>query len=110
MIAIMRQSGVGLSLKIKLAGEIRQTLATMEKLAAHSIIPAETRRKMRSKFRRLGREFERILPRKCRARRLAQMPSQQRRAFEHVLGLIYDCAPNRSSAKLLVDRILSRLT
>ncbi len=40
---------------------------------------------------------------------LAQFRPQVRVAYEHIIGLIYECSTNRSAAKTLVSKILNRL-
>jgi hypothetical protein len=40
---------------------------------------------------------------------LAPFKPQIRRAYEHIIELIYDCVANRVAAKALVDKILAKL-
>ena len=41
---------------------------------------------------------------------LSDFPSSKRRAYEQLIGLIYECSASQSNAKLLVDKILARIT
>lgn len=40
---------------------------------------------------------------------LAHLPEGERKSYEHVFRLVYECSTNRSAAKALVDRILLRI-
>jgi hypothetical protein len=40
---------------------------------------------------------------------LAHVPKSRRQAYQQVFSLIYECAPNRTVAKAIVDRIMTRL-
>ncbi|MYH30905.1 MAG: molecular chaperone Hsp90 [Acidobacteria bacterium] len=40
---------------------------------------------------------------------LARLPDGERKSYEHVFRLVYECSTNRSAAKALVDRILLRI-
>jgi len=54
-------------------------------------------------------EVSRILKAPVRASALADIPSSKRRAYEQVIGLIYECSTSQANAKLLVDKILTRI-
>jgi len=40
---------------------------------------------------------------------LTRLPDEQRRNYEQLFELVYECSANKSAAKSLVDRILLRL-
>ena len=40
---------------------------------------------------------------------LAKFRPQVRTIYEHVIGLIYECASSRSAAKALIDKVLAKL-
>lgn len=40
---------------------------------------------------------------------LARLPEGERKLYEHLFRLVYECSTNRSAAKALVDRILLRI-
>ena len=41
---------------------------------------------------------------------LEDIPSGKRKAYEQVIGLIYECSASQLNAKLLVDKILARIS
>jgi Histidine kinase-, DNA gyrase B-, and HSP90-like ATPase len=108
-IRIIKQGGVGATHRARLIGEIRQALATMEKVAARPALASQAKRKLYPKICRLQKEFAGILRAEYKNKSLARMPSHLRRAYEQVLSLVYECSPNRAAAKSLVDKILVRL-
>jgi hypothetical protein len=55
------------------------------------------------------RDVSRMLKAPVRACALADIPSSKRRAYEQVIGLIYESSASQANAKLLVDKILARI-
>jgi hypothetical protein len=53
------------------------------------------------------RDVSRMLKAPVRASALADIPSSKRRAYEQVIGLIYESSASQANAKLLVDKILA---
>jgi len=109
MVGIIQQGSVGATHRARLIGEIRQALATMEKIAARPALASQAKKTLHPRICRLQKEFAWILRTKYKDKRLVQMPSHLRRGYEQVLGLVYECSPNRAAAKSLVDKILTRL-
>ena len=64
---------------------------------------------LKDRLVKLRRDIVRVLKRERRATALDGLPGPQRRAYEHMIGLIYECSANQTTAKLLVDKILARI-
>lgn len=59
---------------------------------------------------RLRREFEKVSSMPHRAKVLVALSAPQRCAYEKAFALVYECSKDKAEAKLLVDRILARLS
>jgi Histidine kinase-, DNA gyrase B-, and HSP90-like ATPase len=108
-LAILRQGAIGGPARERLLDEIEEELASMEKAARCQSLSPQSKKSLGSCLHRLVRDYTQVRGTNCQANRLAQMPHHRRRAYQDVLGLIYDCSPSPSSAKALVDKILGRL-
>jgi molecular chaperone HtpG len=85
-------------------------LAAMEKIANQRHLAEETRATLASQAAATTARVTKLLAGEPRATDpLAHFRPQVRTAYEHVIGLIYDCASNRAAAKSLVDKILTKL-
>lgn len=57
----------------------------------------------------MRRDFAKASSTNYRAKVLTNFAPVQRRAYEQTFALLYECSTDKSSAKLLVDRMLARL-
>lgn len=57
----------------------------------------------------MERDVSKILQAPVRASALEDIPTGKRKAYEQVIGLIYECSASQLNAKLLVDKILARI-
>src|SRR5579871_90656 len=108
--AIIRQGGVNLVQRKQLEADIARSLEDMRKIAGKDPLSREAKSSLRPAIKRVERTLSKLLNADFRAKALADLPSQKRRAYEQVLSLVYECSPSRSVAKSLVDKILSRLS
>jgi len=105
---IMKQGSVSGPERQVFAYQIQQTLDAMEraldkdalKLDAPSLVPV---------LAKLRRDFAKVSVTNYRAKVLGTLAPVQRRAYEQAFALLYECSTDKSSAKLLVDRMLVRL-
>jgi Histidine kinase-, DNA gyrase B-, and HSP90-like ATPase len=88
--------------------QIQQALDTMEielskaalKFDAPTLLPV---------LAKLRRDFSKIQSAKYRPKVLSNLSPVQRRAYEQAFALVYECFPDKSDAKVLIDRMLARL-
>jgi molecular chaperone HtpG len=108
-VGIIKQGAVGRTERHRLGEEIRETLVALDQIVNRGALPIDTAQDLRKRLEKVQRESNRILQSPAMPSALMALPGPKRRAYEHVIGLIYECSPNQAAAKLLVDRILARL-
>lgn len=105
---LLRRPSLPSTIKQKLRKEITPHIKALEKLVLPISDP------------RVRKRFERTLALlKARAGRnldevalkdpLARLPKAKQKLYREVIGIVFDCAPNRNVAGALVERILTRL-
>jgi hypothetical protein len=105
---IMKQGSVSAPERQVFAFQIQQSLDSMEKalgkdalkLDAPALLPV---------LGKLRRYFAKVSSTNYRAKVLTNLAPVQRRAYEQAFALLYECSTDKSSAKLLVDRMLAQL-
>jgi len=108
-LAIVRQGSLGKADRARLVREVKAAIPELEKRIGTTIMEDRDRPLAGAKVTNLKRQLSRIENQTSGKSPLAKLPDTERRAFEKVLSLIYECAPNRSAAKVLVDRLLARI-
>ena len=108
--AIIKQGALGRNDRYRMTEEIKAGLAFLETILSKGILPAETVPALRRRKEKLERDIGKILQRPVKAMALSEIASSKRRAYEQVIGLIYECSASQANAKLLVDKILARIT
>ena len=108
--AIIKQGALSRNERYRMTEEIRAGLAFLDGITAKGVLPAGVVAKLTKRKEKLEREVSRILKAPVRASALSDIPSSKRRAYEHVIGLIYECSAGQANAKLLVDKILARIS
>lgn len=108
-VGIIKQGAVGRTERHRLGEEIRETLVALDQIVNRGALPIDTAQDLRKRLEKVQRESNHILQSPAMPSALMALPGPKRRAYEHVIGLIYECSPNQAAAKLLVDRILARL-
>ncbi len=107
--AIIRQGAVGRSDRSRIADEIRAGLASLDGIISKGILPTTVIAALTKRKDKLERDVSRILKAPVRVSTLSDVPAPKRRAYEHLIGLIYECSASQANAKLLVDKILARI-
>lgn len=109
-IAALRQGALPLHDRNSFETEVEEALKIMEKIAGRSALELESRQKFRPIIARVSRALDSVRNSKIQAPALTHLTSSQRQVSEKIVGLIYQFSQNASSAKRLVDKILSQLT
>ena len=81
----------------------------MSSIAAKELLPIETAKDLKKRIHRLERDIDGILNGPATPGALAKLARPKRHAYQHIIGLIYECSASQTNAKLLVDKILARL-
>lgn len=108
-LSILRQGTLGARQRLKLVREIETSLAEMEKTASADLFDKSCGQRLKRVFQKLRRQLERLADRRKAAAPLARLSRAQRTMYEHIFALIYECSANRTAAKALVDRILTKI-
>lgn len=107
--AIIKQGAISRNDRYRITEEIRASLASLDAIIAKGILPVGTLAELKKRKDKVERDVSRILKAPVRASALADIPSSKRRAYEQVIGLIYECSASQANARLLVDKILARI-
>lgn len=108
--AIIKQGAIGRNDRYRLTDEIRAGLAFLDGIITKGILPTDIAAGLKKRREKLERDVSKILQAPVRASALADVPSSKRKAYEQVIGLIYECSASQLNAKLLVDKILARIS
>jgi molecular chaperone HtpG len=107
---IIKQGALNRVERQRLTEEIRATLSTMEMVVNKGHLQIDDALRLKKRFEKTEREVARLLSGSAAPGPLASLAEPKRRAYEHVIGLIYECSANQAVAKQLVDKILARLS
>jgi molecular chaperone HtpG len=107
-VGIIRQGAVGRAERHRLAEEIRESLVALEQIAKRGELPLELSDNLRKRLEKVQRDCQRLFHSPEVPSPWGRLPAPKRRAYEHIIGLVYECSTNQATAKLLVDKILAR--
>jgi hypothetical protein len=108
--AIIKQGALSRGDRYRLTEEIKAATAALQSIISKGIIPAAHIPELKKRKEKLERDVVKLLNAPVRSSALSELPSSKRRAYEQLIGLIYECSASQANAKLLVDKILTRLT
>jgi len=108
-LAVVRQNAIKKTERQRLIVEVGNSIPVLEKRALTLAMSEEQRQLAKRKLTTLKRLVSRTKGAMGKESRLSVLPAAEQRTVEKVLALIYECAPNRTAARLLVDRLLTRL-
>jgi molecular chaperone HtpG len=107
-VAIIAQRAVGKNKRNCVVREVLGAIAELENMAASGLVEAASVDPIRE-IAKLKRHLAKAADLDASAGPLSSLASHQRRTYEEVFSLIYECSPNRAAAKVLVERILARI-
>jgi molecular chaperone HtpG len=108
--AIIKQGALSRGDRYRVMEEIKASVAFLNGIITKGILPEHQVANLKKRADKLDRDVSKILNSPVRASALADVPSSKRRAYEQLIGLIYECSASQANAKLLVDKILARIT
>jgi Histidine kinase-, DNA gyrase B-, and HSP90-like ATPase len=109
-LGILKQGAIGRTERQRLAEGIRESLVALDRITKREALPVEVAYDLRRRLARLHRDSARLLESAAAPNALAELQASKRRIYQHVLGLIYECSTSQVTAKLLVDKILARIS
>ena len=107
--AIIKQGAITRQSRYQTTEEIRAGLAFLDGIISKGILPDRIVDDLKERKIKLERDVSKILNMPVKASAMADLPSNKRRAYEEIIGLIYECSASQTNAKLLVDKMLLRL-
>jgi Histidine kinase-, DNA gyrase B-, and HSP90-like ATPase len=105
---IVKQGTLSAPERAVFATQIDQTLSAMHKVVTKDVLRTDVPRLL-PVLSRLRREFAKVSTKAYHAKVLASLAPVQRRTYEQAFALLYECSPDKNTARLLVDRMLARL-
>ena len=109
-LAVLAQGGLNAASRDRMALGVELSLMRAEKLLGEPDLVDDANSSDRGKVARLRSELEQLAGADAPAASPLDRLSPNRRAFyEEMFSLIYECSANRSAAKSLVDRIMSKV-
>jgi hypothetical protein len=107
--AIVKQGALSRNDRRRMTEEIRAGLAFLDGILTKGGLPVEVVAELKKSKDKVERDVSRILNVHISASALSDIPRSKRRAYEQVIGLIYECSASQANAKLLVEKILARI-
>jgi molecular chaperone HtpG len=108
-VSIVRQGVLGARERQRLQKETSAELKEMEKSCSGSSLNSADRARLLASLRNIRRRWEKVLGADRHNGTLNRLRGRERSILERLFTLVYECSPNRQSAKLLIDRILARI-
>lgn len=109
-IEIIAQKSVGGAKRESIGLDAERSLVQMEKIVAMSLIEPVLADDLKTDVQSLRADLRRSLKGKALPQTpLARLSEEKRAMYEHLFELVYECSTNRSAAKALVDRIISKI-
>jgi hypothetical protein len=111
-LAILRQGGISKGRRRSIASDVRRTLLSMEKIAARGIMPCDEKLRLDKVILASRKKLEKLQGAAVKdvADPLARFPPAKRAMYEKFFELVYSCSVNQAAAKLLVERMLTKVT
>lgn len=108
-IAAMQQGALGLGEKRRFEKDARKLLKRMEKCCTHSVLQQHEQSKLQVKLKRIQGRLEKTADPESGRKAVKNLKPSEEKAFYKIVSLIYECSPNKTAARQLIDRILAKL-
>jgi molecular chaperone HtpG len=108
-LGIIKQGALAKAEQARLLREAYTSLSNAERIAGGEFFEAPPDAHPRNELRKLIAQITKVAEGRHSLPRLDHLSKTHRQAYQQVFSLIYECAPNRSVARAIVDRIMTRL-
>lgn len=108
-IAAINQGVLGPTEKKRLAKEGHKSLKRMEKYCANSILEQHEKAKLQSKLKLIQRRLQKATDSKSGKKAPKKLQTAEGKAFQKFACLLYECSPNKTAARQLIDKILAKI-
>jgi hypothetical protein len=109
LLRILTQHGTSRPQALRTRREIAAAVAEMKRLAQSTVLSEDDRHTLARRLRKIESRFDGLKSLEGIEDPFAEVSPAQRAAYEQIIDLIYDCSPNKAAARILVDRIMTRL-
>jgi len=107
--AVVSQGAIGSAERKRLSEEMLKQVRRLQKLCEQQALDTTDKDKLGGTVNRVKAKVDKVLFQNTRHPAFARLNAGERRAFERFVSLAYECSSNKSSTKLLIDRILTRI-
>lgn len=107
--AIVQQGAVPQSRRKYIEGEIDHGLDHLKKICSNRVFDAFQKSALTKKLERLEAKVEKIFAERQEHKSLISLPTRDRKTYEYLFSLIYECSTTQTAAKALVDQLLKRI-
>lgn len=107
-LSIIGQGSIGRTEQARLLREVQGAIAEASRMVDDQSFGVEDSQ-AKAELEKLIQEVGVITGASDEKSPLSRLPKTQRQAYQKIFSLIYECAPNRSVAKAIVDRVMNRL-
>ncbi len=104
---VISQGAIDQADRKKLERETIRDVERIEKLGSHPTLQVEERRRIVRAVRRYGRQLQ-YIDHKKQHKILAAKNPRERAIITRICSLIFECSGNKTAAKQLIDRLLSK--
>ncbi len=106
---IIVQSAITKKAEKELKGKIVTSLSIMREIIEMNLFNKQDKRKLMRELYQLESSVDIGKAAKGVCKKLEDLPKNKRASYMEIIDLIYICSPNKGSAQILVDKILSKL-
>lgn len=106
---IVKQGSLGAGERQLFVSQIEQALDSMDKALLKDVLKPDVPT-LTPVIAKLRRDLAKVDAANYRSKILARLAPAKRRAYEQVFALLYECSTDKASTKLLIDRMLARIT
>jgi hypothetical protein len=107
-LAVMSQGAIGQADRKRLGRETIKEFKRMEKVGSHAALENDEKTRIARGLNRYRRRLATI-DHSNEHKALAAMHGREKGIVTRICSLVYECSANKSAAKQLIDRVLSRL-
>lgn len=108
-LAVLKQNALRTRVTKTVRGDIVRRLGEMESVVGGSLIVEQDREELSTRLAKLRTKLKNWENRTSETDPLSAVPPRKRAVYQEMIALIYECMPNRTAAKGLVDRLTARL-
>ena len=108
-LSIAIQGAVSKAVRRKLEEDVRSDFAHLKRVASGRLRESPIAPKLSKQIELLEKEIKKVFHHSNDISKLRSKSAKERKLYEHIFGLIYECSNDGASAKALIDRVLAKL-